>query len=558
MAGYTRQDTTNNIADGNVINAADFDNEYDAIAAAFHKTTGHSHDGTDAEGAAITKVGPSQDVVVSSTAVTPKTDNTVDLGSSLLEFKDLYIDGVANIDSLVADTADINAGTVDNVVIGGATAAAGTFTTLTSTGTTTLNGTTIPASTTLLSTDGTQTLTNKTISADSNTISGIAASSFVLSNSSGNIDGSASQKAIPTGTVVGTSDTQTLTNKTINGTSNTITNVSLTAGVTGTLPVSNGGTGATSLSANAVLLGNGTSSVNTVAPGTSGNVLTSNGTTWVSQSPSSSLLGITQTILQSPYETSYGYEAGESNTGNFNTLIGLRAGYSNTSGSSNSALGFYSLYSNTTGYNNTSTGESSLYSNTSGYNNVAVGESAAFNNTTGYQNIAIGVDAFSNNTTGYQNTTIGFSAGSAITTGNNLTCVGHNAQASSSSATNQITLGNSSVATLRCQVTTITSLSDARDKTNVNDLPAGLDFINALRPVEFDWNMRDGGKVGEHDTGFIAQDLKAAQEAVGVYIPGLVYDDNPEKLEAGYGKLIPVLVKAVQELSAEIERLKGA
>lgn len=62
----------------------------------------------------------------------------------------------------------------------------------------------------------TATLTNKTISADSNTLSGLAASSFVVSDASGNIDGSAAQKAIPSGTVVGTSDTQTLTNKTIN------------------------------------------------------------------------------------------------------------------------------------------------------------------------------------------------------------------------------------------------------------------------------------------------------------------------------------------------------
>jgi hypothetical protein len=58
-------------------------------------------------------------------------------------------------------------------------------------------------------------LVGKTISVDDNTISGIAASSFVLSNGSGNIDGAAAQKVIPAGVVVGTTDTQTLTNKRI-------------------------------------------------------------------------------------------------------------------------------------------------------------------------------------------------------------------------------------------------------------------------------------------------------------------------------------------------------
>jgi hypothetical protein len=70
------------------------------------------------------------------------------------------------------------------------------------------------------------------------------------------------------------------------GTGTTATTfVNLASNVTGTLPVANGGTGATTLTANNVLLGNGTSAVQVVAPGTSGNVLTSNGTTWASSTP---------------------------------------------------------------------------------------------------------------------------------------------------------------------------------------------------------------------------------------------------------------------------------
>jgi hypothetical protein len=102
MAGYTRNDTSNNIADGNVINATDLDGEYNAIEAAFNESTGHSHDGTSAEGAPITRVGPVQDVEVSATAVTPKSASAsnIDLGASGAQFKDLYIDGLAYIDGL--------------------------------------------------------------------------------------------------------------------------------------------------------------------------------------------------------------------------------------------------------------------------------------------------------------------------------------------------------------------------------------------------------------------------------------------------------------------------
>jgi hypothetical protein len=61
-------------------------------------------------------------------ALVPRNDNQVDLGAAGSEFKDLYITGTGNIDSLVADTADINAGTIDNAVIGGQVQAAGDFT----------------------------------------------------------------------------------------------------------------------------------------------------------------------------------------------------------------------------------------------------------------------------------------------------------------------------------------------------------------------------------------------------------------------------------------------
>ncbi len=131
MAGYTRQDLTNQIQNGNVIDAVPLDGEFDAVQAAFAAASGHVHDGSIGNGAPITKVGPAQDVIVSGTTVLPKTDNTLDLGSSSFEFKDLWIDGTANIDSLVADTADVNGGTIDATVIGATTPAAITGTTIT-------------------------------------------------------------------------------------------------------------------------------------------------------------------------------------------------------------------------------------------------------------------------------------------------------------------------------------------------------------------------------------------------------------------------------------------
>ena len=225
MAGYTRQATAN-IVTGAVIDAADFNAEYNAIEGAFNASSGHSHDGTTGNGPPISNLGPAQDFVVTSSVVRPKTDNTYDFGTSSIEWKDgffdgtlrtdiltvdetstftgnvttvadvaiggnltvtgnatingnltfgdadtdtvsfgaeidssiipddddtfdlgsstkqwrnLFIDGTANIDSLVADTADINGGTIDAAVIGGNTAAAITATTINASGTITGN-----------------------------------------------------------------------------------------------------------------------------------------------------------------------------------------------------------------------------------------------------------------------------------------------------------------------------------------------------------------------------------------------------------------------------------
>jgi hypothetical protein len=92
---------------------------------------------------------------------------------------------------------------------------------------------------------------------------------------------------------LGTPSSGTLTNCTFPTLNQNTTGTS--SNVTGTVAVANGGTGSTALTANNVLLGNGTSALQVVAPGTSGNVLTSNGTTWSSSTPSGSGLGIGQT-----------------------------------------------------------------------------------------------------------------------------------------------------------------------------------------------------------------------------------------------------------------------
>ena len=168
-------------------------------------------------------------------------------------------------------------------------------------------------------------------------------------------------------------------------------------------------------------------------------------------------------------------------------------------------------------------------------------------NTNG-ENTFFGMTSGASITSGINNTFIGYGAGSNVTSGSNNINIGNGAQSSSNSISNEITIGNGLNTVLRCNVQTITALSDIRDKTNINKLPIGLDFIGELNPVEFEWNVRDGSKMGGKEFGFIAQELKKSQEDLGIIIPNLIYEENPDKLEASYSTLIPIMVNAIKEL----------
>jgi len=121
MAGYTRQAAAN-IATGSVIDADDFNDEYNQIQSAFNASTGHTHDGTAAEGAPIEKIGPSQDVVCTASVLRPKTTNAIDLGTTALQYKDAFFDGTVKTDTL---TVDENATITGNLTVNGTLSTAG-------------------------------------------------------------------------------------------------------------------------------------------------------------------------------------------------------------------------------------------------------------------------------------------------------------------------------------------------------------------------------------------------------------------------------------------------
>ena len=197
--------------------------------------------------------------------------------------------------------------------------------------------------------------------------------------------------------------------------------------------------------------------------------------------------------------------------------------------------------------------------------NINIGMYSSFGQTTTtWQNTVIGQCA-GWTLNGSQNTILGMGAGgcsSCVTniSGTNNTLLGYNAQPLSGTCSNTITLGNSQITTIRAQTTTITSLSDYRDKAYIETLPVGLEFLRQVRPVTFTWKMRDGSKVGQKEAGFIAQELEAVtnNSTIKDWLDGIVIsNEDRSRLEAAPGKMLPLIVKAIQELAAENDSLKA-
>tara|TARA_R110000824_G_scaffold321004_1_gene507935 strand:- start:329 stop:1657 length:1329 start_codon:yes stop_codon:yes gene_type:complete len=249
-----------------------------------------------------------------------------------------------------------------------------------------------------------------------------------------------------------------------------------------------------------------------------------------------------------------------------NIAIGFNAMKTTTVNSENIAIGAYAMDGANSGSSTqcTAIGYKSMGGALAGYANTAVGDHTMAVAAGAFGNTCMGRSALVALTTGSNNTAIGNYAGDALTTGSNNTSLGYQADSTAVGASNEFTLGNSSVSALRCADTSIAALSDRRDKKDIIDSSYGLEFINKIRPVQFTWDRRnlvEGDLESVHNgktrIGFISQELQEAMEGDSNEILDLVYEENPERLEVKQGKLVPILVKAIQELSAKVKELEN-
>jgi len=272
------------------------------------------------------------------------------------------------------------------------------------------------------------------------------------------------------------------------------------------------------------------------------------------------------------WNTCIGYGAGNTMSGNdHNTCIGRNAGYNITSGGSNTIIGSQAGDAQTSAHNNTFVGTRAGTSATTGNGyNTAIGVDALEDCTTGSFNVSLGTNTIKNVTTGHNNIGVGYRAGNAGQPGGQIT-----------SQSNIACIGDTAISSFNCQVS-LSVASDERDKTDFTALDLGLDFVKSLQPYTFRWDKRssyvdwdknpdtdlltvthDGThKEAQLDIGFKAQDVEKLEKSAGynrTSKTNLTYALSPDgkTYSMKYEKLVPVLVKAIQELEAKVAELES-
>jgi trimeric autotransporter adhesin len=235
-------------------------------------------------------------------------------------------------------------------------------------------------------------------------------------------------------------------------------------------------------------------------------------------------------------------------TGINNNAFGMNVLSNNTIGEYNNAFGFDALRDNISGNLNTAFGDEALKANNTGSFNAGFGDTALKDNTSGSHNTAIGFCALQNCTIGTGNSVIG----------SHFTGVAPSLVASPvfniTTQNNRVAIGSTAVTNAYIQVAW-TVVSDARDKTNLSVIPHGLDFVKQLKPTAFQFklNRESEDTNGPLRYGFLAQDILALEGPDSVIIDS----EDPEKLRYNGESLIPVLVQAIQELTAKVEALQN-
>jgi hypothetical protein len=238
--------------------------------------------------------------------------------------------------------------------------------------------------------------------------------------------------------------------------------------------------------------------------------------------------------------TALGTVYGNNPTGGALCAYGYQAATNRTAGSNITALGYQAHYTATTGANNTAVGYQALYALTTAYGNTALGESVLVACTTGKFNCGIGYQALVNLTTGTGN--IGIQPAGTTESSNPVFNV--------TTENNRIAMGSANVTNAYVQVAW-TVVSDARDKTNFAPIGHGLSFVNQLNPISFQFKESRDTDIphGPVRYGFKAQEILALEGDN----PVIIDNEDSEKLRYNGEALVPVLVKAMQELSAALD-----